>query len=76
MKLRELLELQDRPETNTVITILEGENCHMFMSELDYKYFDLDTFGDAEVLHFRAKDVYGLPYSSITCQLQEKGKDQ
>lgn len=74
MKLRELFELQDRIDTNNVIAIYEGENCHLFISEEDYENFDLDVFGDAEVLRFSVETVYGLPYLSITCQLEELPK--
>ena len=75
MKLRELLELQDRVETNNVITIYEGEKCHLFITEEDYENFDLYKFGNAEVLYFRAEAIDLtpglLPYLSITCQLEE-----
>lgn len=78
MKLRELLELQDKIETNNVIVVHEGEKCHLFISAGDYENFDLDKFGDAEILYFSAQvyedDNDAFPYLSITCQLEELPK--
>lgn len=78
MKLYELLETQDRSDTNNVITIHEGEKCHLFISDEDYENFDLDKFGDAEVIYFTAEaidGIYGIcgpfPYLSITCKLED-----
>ena len=77
MKLRELLELQDRQDTRNVITVHEGENVHLFISDEDYENFDLGKFGDAEVLYFTTealRETYYSPmcsYLSITCRLEE-----
>ena len=72
MKLRELLELQDRTETNNVIVVHEDETCHLFISDEDYANFDLGKFGDAEVLYFSAQALDEFtPYLSITCRLEK-----
>lgn len=75
MKLYELLETQDRSDTNNVITIHEGEKCHLFISDEDYENFDMDKFGDAEVIYFTVEAIDGIsglfPYLSITCKLEE-----
>lgn len=83
MKLRELLELQNQTEINNVITIYDGESSHMFISDEDYENFDLDRFGDAEILYFTAaaidededSEVHTIfPYLSIHALLEEPPK--